>query len=176
MKQKTKKQTYTGAEPASRHPILSNFLRYYLTACILVGACFWFVPTQPLVPEDADVAKVAIHHIQMKAEASGIVAQTEQDAESYEYTADDEEFSRILSLLEERSCRRTFRGLFGANKLDGKGGLNYYQQIVLYDKDGSLLSYMTCDGSGKLLKYRVHRMNKAGQRQMMEDLRQIYEG
>lgn len=174
-KLKSQKKVQSGAVPPSRHPFWSNFLRYYLVTCIFVGACFWFVPTQPLVPADADVAKIAIYHADMRVEASGIVAQTEDETERYEYTEEDEEFTQILEILKERSCRRTFQGLFGANKLDGKGGLEYYQIIMLYDENGGLLSYMSYNGNGKLLKFRVHQMGKSGQREMMEALRTVYQ-
>ena len=175
-KLKPQKNKQKGAVPPSRHPFWSHFLRYYLIACILVGTCFWFVPTQPLVPADAEVAKVAIHHQAVGVEASGIVAETEQEAKVYEYMADDAEFTQIMDILEGRSCRRTFRGLFESSKLEGKGGLDYYQHIILYDENGGLLTYMTCNGNGKLLKFRVHAMGKADQREMMEALRAVYEG
>ena len=175
-KLKSQKKVQSGAVPPSKHPFWSNFLRYYLVTCIFVGACFWFVPTQPLVPAEADVAKIAIHHVAAGTEASGIVAQTEQKSDAYEYTADDAEFTQIMDVLKDRSCRRTFRGLFGSNKLEGKGGLGYSQQIILYDENGGLLSYMSCNGNGKLLKFRVHQMGKTGQREMMEALRIIYGG
>ena len=172
---KTKK-TQPGAPAASRHPILSNFLRYYLITCIFVGACFWFVPTQPLIPEDAEVAKIVIYHNEVAGKASGIVqTPVSEEPVQYAFTAEDEVFTQIMDLLESKSCRRTFRGLFGSQELSGTSELGYMQDIIVYDASGKLSSYMTCDGNGKVLKYRIHSMSKSGQQEMMEALRAIYE-
>ena len=172
-----KKHVPSGAStPASRHPFLSNFLRYYLIACILVGACFWFVPAQPLISEDAETAKIIIYHREVAGKASGIVQDAVSDeAVQYVFTAEDAEFAQIMGILEGKTCRRTFRGLFGSQKLSGTSELGYVQDIILYDKAGSLSSYMTCDGNGKVLKYRIHSMSKSGQQEMMEALRAVYE-
>ena len=101
-----------GTAPASKHPILSNFLRYYLLTCVFVGACFWFIPTQPLVPEEGEPAKIVVYHSIPELENSGIVVQTDIESKSYEYAAEDTEFQQILDVLQDKSCRRTFRGLF----------------------------------------------------------------
>ena len=152
-----------------------HLAKYIVSAVVILAACLWFIPPVPLVEEGISADSISVLHIEMGAESvTGHSAETYMEPATYTFSSEDEELQRILDILQQNTCRRTFRGLLGLSLLTGNGGSECTIQIAITDEEGSITN-VVCDGEGGVLMDRTYRMNKGKQLKMMEALRQIYE-
>ena len=142
---------------------------------VILAACLWFIPSVPLVEEGISADSISVLHIEMGAESvTGYSPETYMDPATYTFSSEDEELQRILDILQQNTCRRTFRGLLGLSLLTGNGGSEYTIHITIVDEEGSIIN-IVCDGEGGVLMDRTYQMNRRTQISMMEALRAIYE-
>ena len=152
-----------------------HLTKYIISAVVILAACLWFIPSVPLVEEGISADSISVLHIEMGEESvTGHSAETYMDPATYTFSSEDEELQRILDILQQNTCRRTFRGLLGLSLLAGNGGSEYTIHITIADEEGSIIN-IVCDGEGGVLMDRTYQMNRRTQISMMEALRAIYE-
>ena len=152
-----------------------HLAKYIVSAVVILAACLWFIPPVPLVEEGISADSISVLHIEMGVESvTGHSAETYMEPATYTFSSEDEELQRILDILQQNTCRRTFRGLLGLSLLAGNGGSEYTIHITIVDEEGSIIN-IVCDGEGGVLMDRTYQMNRRTQISMMEALRAIYE-
>lgn len=150
-------------------------LKYIIAAAIILTACLWFLPAVPLVDENVSAEHMSVLHIELGLEsAAGYSTETYMDHISYTFSAGDQEFQQIMDILQQNTCRRTFRGLLGLASLGGSSTSEHQIHIAIYDEDG-LITNIICDGEGGVVRDRTYRMKQKIQQVMMEELRAIYQ-
>ena len=151
-----------------------HLTKYIISAVVILAACLWFIPSVPLVEEGISADSISVLHIEMGEESvTGHSAETYMDPATYTFSSEDEELQRILDILQQNTCRRTFRGLLGAPIIGGDSSTSEYQiHIAVYDEE-ELIANIICDGEGGVLRDRACRMNRKVQQAMMEELRTI---